>query len=302
MRQRASTNSALRIVSANVRGFHTNVGELTHRFVRTNKPDLVFVTETFLDDNIPSTYARIQGYSTWIRKDRSTQENIDHLMTVHQCDNVLILGDLNPPGKKNAFESLLTVFDLQYHVTFPTHRSGSSLDPVITDFTSHEVTCSALGPVGTSDHEAILTRISFKRPQEVCVTRTLWQWEDADWEGLRRHLAHMDWDRLLQGDVDRQVELLTEALMGAQGRWVPNKQHTTLASDQPWFGPQCRAASDERFQAWRTYKRHPSWRNWQRHREEAAYMEDVQAWARVQWVEDMKRKLKGGNIGSKQWW
>ncbi|MPC50071.1 hypothetical protein E2C01_043892 [Portunus trituberculatus] len=73
MRQRASTNSELRIVSANVRGFHTNVGELTHRFVRTNKSDLVFVTETLLDDNIPSTYARIQGYSTWIRKDRSTQ-------------------------------------------------------------------------------------------------------------------------------------------------------------------------------------------------------------------------------------
>ena len=187
-RQRASTNTELRIVSANVRGFHTNVGELTHRFVGTKNPDIVFVTETFLDDNIPPTYARIQGYSTWIRKDRSTQgcgvalchktfldlivldtpiperlemlifkikgdggrsilcmgcyrpptqgivlvdfitENIDHLMTAHQCENVLILGDLNPPGIQNAFESLLTVFDLQNHIsTNRLHLSRSDL-------------------------------------------------------------------------------------------------------------------------------------------------------------------------------
>ena len=195
MRQRGPINPELSIVSANLRGFHTNVGELTHRFILTKKPDIVFVTETFLDDNIPSTYARIRGYSTWIRRDRSTQgggvalchkssldltvldtpiperleiiifkikgaggrgilcmgcyrpptqgtilvdfiaENIDRLMTVHQCDNVLILGDLNPPGIRIAFESLLAVFDLQNHVTFPTHRSGSLLDPVITDLT-----------------------------------------------------------------------------------------------------------------------------------------------------------------------
>ena len=164
------------------------------------------------------------------------------------------------------------------------------------------MTCSPLGPVGSSDHEAILTKIAFRKPREESVTRTLWQWDDANWEAMKRHLAHTDWDRLLQGDVDRQVEQLTGALLEAQSHWVPNKQHRTLASDQPWFGPQCRAASDEKFQAWRTYKRHPSWRNRQRHREAADYMENIQAWAREQWVEDKKRKLRGGNIGSKQWW
>ena len=52
----------LRIVSANVRGFHTNVGELTHRFILKNNADLVFVCETFLDDSVPKTYARVKGY------------------------------------------------------------------------------------------------------------------------------------------------------------------------------------------------------------------------------------------------
>ncbi|KAK8372396.1 hypothetical protein O3P69_010909, partial [Scylla paramamosain] len=67
------TNSELRVVSANLRGFHTNVGELTRSVINKNNVDLVFVCETFLDDKVPSTYACVRGYSTWIRKDRSTQ-------------------------------------------------------------------------------------------------------------------------------------------------------------------------------------------------------------------------------------
>ena len=60
-------------MSANLRGFHTNVGELTRNVIIKNNVDLVFVCETFLDNTVPCTYARVRGYSTWIRKDRCTQ-------------------------------------------------------------------------------------------------------------------------------------------------------------------------------------------------------------------------------------
>ena len=68
-----ATNSELKIVSANLRGFHTNVGELTHNVIVKNRADVVFVCETFLDNKVPPSYARVRGYSTWHRKDRSTQ-------------------------------------------------------------------------------------------------------------------------------------------------------------------------------------------------------------------------------------
>ena len=349
-------------MSANLRGFHTNVGELTHRFVRANNADIVFVSETFLDASVPANYARIKGYTGWIRKDRSTQgggvaicykaslsvvvldtdippeleavsvkvigegnrgtllvgcyrppsqgtallaylaDNIDQLMAAHQCNNIIILGDLNPRGIQASFDSFLAVFGLQNHVTFPTHRSGSSLDPVVTDFSPHEVKCSPLGPVGSSDHEAILTRVEYRRDADESVTRTLWQWEDADWVGLRRCLAEQNWEGLLQGEVSQQVEGVTEALLEAQRRWVPHKQHKTKPTDQPWFGPQCRAASDAKYRAWRLYKRRPTQRNRDRHREAAAHMEATQDWARQQWADDKRRKLRGGHVGSKKWW
>ena len=59
------------LLSANVRGFRTNVGELTHMMVK-NKADLVIATETFLDESVPPNYARTKGYSRWYRRDRKT--------------------------------------------------------------------------------------------------------------------------------------------------------------------------------------------------------------------------------------
>ena len=97
-------------------------------------------------------------------------------MINHQCENVIILGDLNPPGIQRSFDSLLAVFNLHNHVTLPTHRSGSSLDPVFTDFHSHDVQCSSLGPVDSSDHEAVFTSVAFRRSGDKGATRTLWHW------------------------------------------------------------------------------------------------------------------------------
>ncbi|MPC44516.1 hypothetical protein E2C01_038189 [Portunus trituberculatus] len=67
------SNKELTIVYANVRGFHTNIGEFTHSAINRHRADIVFVCETFLDDSVPQTYVRVQGYSLLVRKDRSTQ-------------------------------------------------------------------------------------------------------------------------------------------------------------------------------------------------------------------------------------
>ena len=102
-------------------------------------------------------------------------ENLDHLLTTHRCDSVIILGKLNPRGIQRAFDSFLAVFDPTNHVKFPTHRSGSILDPVIKDLLCHNVSYFPPGPVGTSDHKVILTRINFRKPRDESTTRTYWQ-------------------------------------------------------------------------------------------------------------------------------
>ena len=357
-------NSELTIVSANVRGFHTNIGDLTHSAITRNRADIVFVCETFLDDKIPSSYARVRGYSPWIRKDRSTRGggvafcykervivqvvelpanvpsdlemlmlkiidsggknllcigcyrppsqgttlidyltvNLDSIMTASQCERVLIVGDLNPHTVQHSFNTLMVVHDLQNHVTFPTHISGSSLDPVMTDLPPSDVQCSPLDLVGTSDHVAVLTKVHFRRPREESYTRMLWRWDAANWGALRDDLRRTDWETVLCGDVDQQVGRLSELLLALQAHWVPHTSHTTKTSDQPWFGPECRVASDTKYRAWVAYKRRPSEGNRQRLREASQRMRHTQEWASEQWKADLRRKLRGGQVGNKRWW
>ena len=55
----------LSIISANVRGFQTNVGELTQSFIIPENPGIVACVETFLNENIPENFGKIKGYSRW---------------------------------------------------------------------------------------------------------------------------------------------------------------------------------------------------------------------------------------------
>ena len=68
--QRVSQTKHLTIISANLRGFQTNIGDLTHSFILPNKADIVATVETFLNDSIPQNFGRIDGYTNWYRKDR----------------------------------------------------------------------------------------------------------------------------------------------------------------------------------------------------------------------------------------
>ncbi|MPC86799.1 hypothetical protein E2C01_081635 [Portunus trituberculatus] len=98
---------------------------------------------------------------------------------------------------------MYVVYNLSNHVTFPMYRSGSILDPVVTDVPPLLV------------HGVILTRITFRRPRDESSTRTLWQWEDANRKQLLLCLA-------TRNSASLQAERLTEVLLVAQEWRVRN--------------------------------------------------------------------------------
>ncbi|XP_042858570.1 uncharacterized protein LOC122244672 [Penaeus japonicus] len=340
----------IKIISANIRGFHTNVGELTHQFVIKNNADIVFVVETFLDDKVAPNYAKIPGFSNWARKDRNTQgggvalcyrenlqlqiidcdipeileillfkiidaqghgtlclgcyrppsqgpvlinflmENLDRLMTSNNCQHVLVIGDLNQNRIQTAFDTLLAVYDLNNHVDFPTHQSGSSLDPVVTDLPPHLISCAPLGYVGSSDHLAVLTKIKMKKVREEDCTRTLWKWDSANWTAIKTSLARFNWDHIIQGNVNHQVISFNETVTSLIEEFVPHTTQTTKPSDQPWFGQRCKEASDKKYKAWRKYKRRPTHRNKLLHKNATKHMENTQKWAIAMWERNTQKK------------
>ena len=356
-------NDHLSIISANVRGLQTNIGDLIHSFVIPHRPDVVAAVETFLNESIPSNFGQIQGYTRWHRRDRARgtfggvavcfntnlsaqhlevalpnhlemmffkiwtqlhgptlfcvcyrpqwhggepleflQTHLDTLLQRHSCTHAIIVGDLNQNLVRRVFDELLTVHGLTNHVTFATHNSGSSLDPVISDLPEGVVTCRPLGAVGSSDHLAVLTTIHVAALRDVTTMRTNWLWNRANWNDFQEALCQTPWHTILTGDVDNQVENFTRTILSLQETYVPNHTYKVKPRDQPWFGHDCRMAAEGKSKAWRRFKRHPTHANKLVHNEACANMRQVQQRAKHQWQEHLKCKLSGRSVGGKAWW
>lgn len=357
------TPKPITIISANVRGFQTNIGDLTHSFIIPRNADIVATVETFLNESIPENYGKIDGYSKWYRKDRSTgnfggiavcfrkgihvqpidvdipdqlelaffrlwinatdivllcvcyrpqwhgsqpieylHNNLDNILHQYSCKNLIIVGDLNQHLVARPFEELLTVYGLNNHVNFPTHISGSSLDPVITDLPENLVNCRSLGTAGSSDHYVVHTEIKLETTRDAAITRTIWLWEKADWKGFRDALAAVNWGTIHVGDINERVVAFTNLIVNLMEIYIPHKSYKVKPGDQPWFGYNCRVAADAKSKAWVRYKNNPNRHNKELHLKACRDMNDVESWAKVHWQQNLKRKLTGRSVGTKTWW
>ncbi|KAG0725267.1 Retrovirus-related Pol polyprotein from type-1 retrotransposable element R1 2 [Chionoecetes opilio] len=243
-------HAGLKILSANVRGFRTNVGELTHTVLR-NKADVVVAVETFLTDECVTSWDRIPGYyksavllcalyrPQWHGAAPFTflTDQLDTIMATRDCQNSVIVGDLNQHLVKRAFTELTVVHGLTNHVTFPTHVRDS-------------VQCSQLNRVGSSDHNAVLSHIGLDPASEETCQRVIWLWDRADWLAIKRVLSDTDWAAALCGAVDHNVATFTAILLAARAQQVPHRVHEAEPRDQPWFGFRCRLAAEDKYKAW----------------------------------------------------
>ena len=227
--------------------------------------------------------------------------NLDEIMTINDCKNVIIAGDLNHYLVQAAFDRLVEVQGLQNYVTFSTHIRGSSLDPMLTDIPD-AVKCESLGPVGTSDHFTIKTTIFLYATREEPYEKTEWLWKKANWSSLQHELKHTEWEALLNGTVDQKIDKFTDYILQCQAKWVPSQSFQVKSTDLPWFGYQCSEAARRKYQAWIKLKKRPSLQNQRNHRRTCNHMKKNAAWARKHWQEDLKEKLSQGNIGTRQWW
>ena len=354
--------NSLRILSANVRGFRTNVGELTHAALG-NKADIVVAVETFLNNDCVTTCDRIQGYCHWVRQDRiagmgggvalchreglqmqllsvpspeemevmffrllladSTAvllcilyrpqwqgsapltfltEHLDDIMATHDCQNTVIVGDLNQHLVNGAFTELMIVHGLTNHVNFATHIRGALLDPVLSDLPGDSVMCSQLPRIGSSDHNAVLSELGLNPLCEEGRQREIWLWEQANWQAIKCALSRIDWEAILNGDVDQNVASFTATLLSVQAQHVPHRAYRTEPRDQPWFGYRCRHAAEEKYRAWIRYKRHPTRRHKILHRDACRAMKRTAVWARGRWEADLRGKLSSNQTDPKQWW
>ena len=122
-------------------------------------------------------------------------------------------------------------------------RKENLLDLIVTSMPESSK-ATVVGSV--SDHRAVFCATNIDVPQIVEVEREVWNFRDADWDGLRGALRKRDWDYIKTLDVDEGAASLTNDILDAAKTFIPKRIIKDKKCSHPWINDQCRAANERK--------------------------------------------------------
>jgi len=166
--------------------------------------------------------------------DRNQQELVNLINEVGG-QHVLILGDFNykdidwnssvgPQTSNGVCQRFIDCLEdnfLTQHVLNPT-RDSSILDLILTSDPELVSDVQIIEKLATSDHSMLTCRVQMDTSTEV-TRRMRFDYNRADFEGFRRELSEVDWDRLLSGDTRNCWTIFKTNIQNLEKKYVPLK-------------------------------------------------------------------------------
>jgi len=153
-----------------------------------------------------------------------------------------IAGDFNIhvdlPSDRDALKlsKLLQMYDLIQHVTFPTHRSGHSLDLVITRNCHDLLVTHTASEYMISDHIFVHTHVNFPRPALRLSTVTYRKLKEVDHRALSADFCEMTSNLMNITDIDQLAKVYNTELRSVLDKHAPIVSKTIVERQRlPWF-------------------------------------------------------------------
>ena len=212
----------------------------------------------------------------------------------------ILLGDMNihhspwlrfSSGCSAEGQALRNICDeagLLQKVREPT-RNQYLLDLVLTDM-SDTLKVEVLPAI--TDHKLVMSRLHIATPTHHAVTRFVWDFKQARWDGLIQALADTDWDHLTSGSIDTAVETFTQHVLTTARAFIPYRRLRERKSTHPWITPACEAAVHKKIAA----------EGCPHYEEECRRCSAVLAAAHTAYIRRVRDRLANIPRGSKAWW
>ena len=145
------------------------------------------------------------------------------------------------------------------HVSFPT-RNNAILDLIITEEPDMVSDLTDLGPLGSSDHHALLRKLPFAvRWSET--KRIVYDYSKADVQGIRQHLRSIAWeDILVPSSMEDSWGAFSKVLQEVEKKYVPLKNTNAKKRKPVWMSYKAVTAIKHRHKVYQKYKssHHPA--------------------------------------------
>ena len=163
-------------------------------------------------------------------------------------------------SSKDILESIQDKF-LTQHVTFPTHRSGTMPDIVLSSNANMIYGIENVEKLGKSDHTMLLVDASFEIQRTSSIEQVP-DWKKADVHGLVEAFSHINWTNELN-DLCYEESLLkfTTVLDELQTKFVPLKQRRS--SNKPlWMNRNLIRIIRKKRRLWKVYSSSKDYQNY----------------------------------------
>ena len=139
-------------------------------------------------------------------------------------------------------------------LTFPTHKSGTMPDLVITDRPNIIIDIDSLGPLGSSDHTMIKVNLKLN-PVRTKKSVRVRDWRKANFQMLKENVENVQWEDLLAGKGAQQAwDTFLHRLEEEVERAVPWR--TVRSSNKPlWMRANCLRLIRKKRKLWKEYTR-----------------------------------------------
>ena len=175
---------------------------------------------------------------------------------------LLILGDFNIPMNKcnsdttDQFSKLLTSFNLQQHISTPTHRHGNTIDLVITRSSENGIdNISVLDDV-ISDHYPIHFTIATTRPPRMTKIITTRNYKNLDIDAFKEDIVNSKLPTTTSMDPEILANTYNQVIGELIDKHAPSKCKTvTMRPLAKWYNEIVKALKRSERKAEKTWRR-----------------------------------------------
>lgn len=140
------------------------------------------------------------------------------------------------------------------HSTRVSHSSSTLTDLIFVNSTSFLYTCSALPPLGTSDHSGLQLKLKVvcsKRNKEN--QRIMWKYTQGDFVKARHMIESFDWDSLFFDDIHTTLHQWQRKFLLIMEQCIPRLSHST--GRLPWLTKSLKRLIKKKNTLFRAWKR-----------------------------------------------
>lgn len=239
----------------------------------------------------------------------------DHLETlIDNCIDtncsVLLLGDINEDllsiSDNHKFSRICERYGISNVINEPTRitpTSSTLLDPILlnnSDILRH----SLVLPSFCSDHCPSIIEINFSVLREKSYKKTIWDFDNGNFEQIRSYLNDIDWNTRLSNinDTNRVNEIINDEIYHVMNAFIPSKTVRVRPKDKPWINPEIKCFMRKRNRIHKKAKNRNLDADWSKFREIRNKVIVLIREAKKSYIIKLQNSLVDKTIPPGKWW